>query len=221
MVFFKCRNNFFTFKIPRRILTIIVWMISLMISNSKIGHELSKLKVWYIHSYWKQKSLTEFMYAINLINLNTTWHVRLNFCLDVWSKNFFVLMKYVPSQVFEKTFLTLCDLFWVPEIFSLQTFLILIIQSILLQEMPKASIANRKLTNIGVGGDSIMGIRRVPEDDTYADPTLAGDAMEKPITRPLRYTPGLKCDAHLESLRPERASNHRAIQVCRKMYSPW
>jgi len=40
----------------------------------------------------------------------------------------------------------------------------------------------------------------------------AGDAMEKPITRPLRYTPGLKCDAHMESLRPERASNHRAIQ---------
>jgi len=79
-------------------------------------------------------------------------------------------------------------------------------------EMPRASVGNRKLTNIGVGGDSIMGIRRVPEDDTYADPTLAGDAMEKPITRPLRYTPGLKCDAHLESLRPERASNHRAIQ---------
>ena len=87
----------------------------------------------------------------------------------------------------------------------------------LIQEMPRASVGNRKLTNIGVGGDSIMGIRRVPEDDTYADPTLAGDAMEKPITRPLRYTPGLKCDAHLESLRPERASNHRAIQVCRKM----
>ena len=89
----------------------------------------------------------------------------------------------------------------------------------LTQEMPRASVGNRKLTNIGVGGDSIMGIRRVPEDDTYADPTLAGDAMEKPITRPLRYTPGLKCDAHLESLRPERASNHRAIQVCRKFYT--
>ena len=90
----------------------------------------------------------------------------------------------------------------------------------LIQEMPRASVGNRKLTNIGVGGDSIMGIRRVPEDDTYADPTMAGDAMEKPITRPLRYTPGLKCDAHLESLRPERASNHRAIQVRRKSYPP-
>ena len=35
-------------------------------------------------------------------------------------KIFFVLMKYVPSQVFEKSFLTLHDLFGVPEIFSLQ-----------------------------------------------------------------------------------------------------
>merc|ERR1712212_792021 len=33
-----------------------------------------------------------------------------------------------------------------------------------------------------------------------------------PIGRPLRYTPGLRCDAHLESPRPERAGNHRAIQ---------
>merc|ERR1719420_1192906 len=57
-----------------------------------------------------------------------------------------------------------------------------------------------------------MGIRKNPEDETFGDPKLAGDAMEKPITRPLRYTPGLKCDAHLESLRPERAGNHRAIQ---------
>merc|ERR1712066_787809 len=57
-----------------------------------------------------------------------------------------------------------------------------------------------------------MGIRKNPEDETYGDQKLAGDAMEMPIGRPLRYTPGLKCDAHLESLRPERAGNHRAIQ---------
>ena len=50
---------------------------------------------------------------------------------------------------------------------------------------------------------------------TSSNPTLAGDAMEKPITRPLRYTPGLKCDAHLESLRPERSGVHRPIQVYR------
>merc|ERR1719510_131253 len=57
-----------------------------------------------------------------------------------------------------------------------------------------------------------MGIRKNPEDETYGDQKLAGDAMEMPIGRPLRYTPGLRCDAHLESLRPERAGNHRAIQ---------
>ena len=80
--------------------------------------------------------------------------------------------------------------------------------------MPKASINNRKLTNISLAnGEHVMGIRKNPEDETFGDPKLAGDAMEKPITRPLRYTPGLKCDAHLESLRPERATNHRAIQV--------
>jgi len=80
-------------------------------------------------------------------------------------------------------------------------------------DMPKASINNRKLTNISLAnGEHVMGIRKNPEDETFGDPKLAGDAMERPITRPLRYTPGLKCDAHLESLRPERAGNHRAIQ---------
>lgn len=63
-----------------------------------------------------------------------------------------------------------------------------------------------------------MGVRRNPEDDTYGDPKLAGDAMERPHTRPLRYTPGLKCDSHLESLRPERANQHRAIQVKRSHF---
>jgi len=57
-----------------------------------------------------------------------------------------------------------------------------------------------------------MAIRRNPESDSYADEKLAGDAMEMPIGRPLRYTPGLKCDAHLESLRPERSGVHRPIQ---------
>lgn len=80
-------------------------------------------------------------------------------------------------------------------------------------DMPKASINNKKLTNVNLAnGECIMGVRRNPEDDTYGDPKLAGDAMERPHTRPLRYTPGLKCDSHLESLRPERANQHRAIQ---------
>jgi hypothetical protein len=30
--------------------------------------------------------------------------------------------------------------------------------------------------------------------------------------RPLRYTPGLSCDAHLENLRPERDPRHPPIQ---------
>lgn len=80
--------------------------------------------------------------------------------------------------------------------------------------MPRVSVNNKKLTNIYVGnGEHVMGIRGNVEDDTFGDPKLAGDAMERPITRPLRYTPGLKCDRHLESLRPERSGNHRPIQV--------
>jgi len=80
-------------------------------------------------------------------------------------------------------------------------------------EMTRASINNKKMTNVALSnGEHVMGIRKNPEDETYGDQKLAGDAMEMPIGRPLRYTPGLKCDAHLESLRPERAGNHRAIQ---------
>merc|ERR1712134_209950 len=64
-------------------------------------------------------------------------------------------------------------------------------------EMPRASVNNKKMTNVALAN---------------GDHKLAGDAMEMPIGRPLRYTPGLKCDAHLESLRPERYGNHRPIQ---------
>merc|ERR1712004_635003 len=80
-------------------------------------------------------------------------------------------------------------------------------------EMPKASIKNRTLTNVPMGqGDFIMAMRSNPESEMFGGPKLAGDALERPIGRPLRYTPGLKCDAHLESLRPERYGNHRPIQ---------
>jgi len=80
-------------------------------------------------------------------------------------------------------------------------------------DMPKASIKNRTLTNVPMGnGDFIMAMRPNPESEQFGEPKLAGDALEKPIGRPLRYTPGLKCDAHLESLRPERFGNHRPIQ---------
>merc|ERR1719323_821023 len=57
-----------------------------------------------------------------------------------------------------------------------------------------------------------MAMRSNTESEMFGDPKLAGDALERPIGRPLRYTPGLKCDAHLESLRPERYGNHRPIQ---------
>ena len=80
--------------------------------------------------------------------------------------------------------------------------------------MPRASINNRKMTNVTLSnGDHVMAMRKNPEDELYGEQKLAGDAMEMPIGRPLRYTPGLRCDAHLESLRPERMGNHRAIQV--------
>ena len=70
------------------------------------------------------------------------------------------------------------------------------------------------MTNVTLSnGDHVMAMRKNPEDELYGEQKLAGDAMEMPIGRPLRYTPGLRCDAHLESLRPERMGNHRAIQV--------
>merc|ERR1719384_1607933 len=40
-----------------------------------------------------------------------------------------------------------------------------------------------------------MAMRSNPESEMFGDPKLAGDALERPIGRPLRYTPGLKCDA--------------------------
>merc|ERR1711953_1447095 len=80
-------------------------------------------------------------------------------------------------------------------------------------EMPKASIKNRTLTNVPMGqGDFIMAMRSNPESEMFGDPKLAGDALERPIGRPLRYTPGLKCDAHLESLRPSRDPRNQPIQ---------
>ncbi len=80
--------------------------------------------------------------------------------------------------------------------------------------MPLVTVNNKNMTNINLGGGYyVMGISKNPNDDVIGGVTLAGDAMEKPHTRPLRYTPGLKCDAHLESLRPEREGKHPALQV--------
>ena len=50
--------------------------------------------------------------------------------------------------------------------------------------MPRASVNNKKMTNIALtNGEHVMGIRKNPEDETYGDTKLAGDAMEMPIGR--------------------------------------
>ena len=80
--------------------------------------------------------------------------------------------------------------------------------------MPHVTVHNKKMTNINLGGgDYVMGISKNPNNDVIGGVILTGDAMEKPHTRPLRYTPRLKCDLHLESLRPEREGKHSALKV--------
>ena len=83
--------------------------------------------------------------------------------------------------------------------------------------MPHFTVGNRRITNVpvGGGGDYIQGIRKNTdlgiEDFTKGTPASADYDMT-PV-RPLRYTPGLKCDAHLESLRPSRDPRNPPIQV--------
>ena len=84
--------------------------------------------------------------------------------------------------------------------------------------MPHFTVGNRRMTNVPVPGGSgeyIQGIRKNTdlgiEDFTQGAPASADYDMA-PV-RPLRYTPGLKCDAHLESLRPSRDPKNQPIQV--------
>jgi hypothetical protein len=84
-------------------------------------------------------------------------------------------------------------------------------------DMPHFTVGNRRMTNVpvpGGGGEYIQGIRKNTdlgiEDFTQGAPASADYDMA-PV-RPLRYTPGLKCDAHLESLRPSRDPKNQAIQ---------
>lgn len=81
-------------------------------------------------------------------------------------------------------------------------------------EMPHVTVHNRRMTNVPIGsGEFIQGIRRNPIDEIRGVSPLAGDAIEVPRSvRPLRYTPGLSCDPHLENLRPERDPRHPPIQ---------
>lgn len=83
-------------------------------------------------------------------------------------------------------------------------------------EAPQYTVGNRRITNVpvGGGGEYIQGIRKNTdlgiEDFTRGAPASADYDMT-PV-RPLRYTPGLHCDAHLESLRPSRDPKNQAIQ---------
>jgi hypothetical protein len=81
-------------------------------------------------------------------------------------------------------------------------------------DMPHVTVHNRRMTNVPIGsGEFVQGIRRNPIDELRGVSPLAGDAIEFPRSvRPLRYTPGLSCDAHLENLRPERDPKHPPMQ---------
>jgi len=77
-------------------------------------------------------------------------------------------------------------------------------------EAPRVTINNHRMTNVSLqGGEVVQGIRR-NNDLGYENKPPVGYEAEAPI-RPLRYTPGLKCDAALEALRPERSMKHQAL----------
>lgn len=87
--------------------------------------------------------------------------------------------------------------------------------------MPQVTTRNKRMTNIKLpNGEYIQGIRSdtsADKDQAFASSInrpagtrLAEEATMAPY-QPLRYTPGLKCDAHLESLRPSRDAKHKAF----------
>jgi len=78
-------------------------------------------------------------------------------------------------------------------------------------EMPHVTVNNRRMTNVQLGGgEVIQGIRR-NKDLGLQDSQPHGFESSRPV-RPLRYTPGLKCDNALEAMRPERDMKHQALQ---------
>jgi hypothetical protein len=79
-------------------------------------------------------------------------------------------------------------------------------------EMPHVTVNNHRMTNVQLsGGEVIQGIRR--NNDLGLDGSPQKPAFECPNpVRPLRYTPGLKCDSALEALRPEREMKHQPLQ---------
>jgi len=78
-------------------------------------------------------------------------------------------------------------------------------------DKPHVTVNNRRMTNVQLSsGDTVQGIRR--NKDLGIDEPLDVPYEAPRPSRPLRYTPGLKCDAALEALRPEREMKHQALQ---------
>merc|ERR1719249_412134 len=78
-------------------------------------------------------------------------------------------------------------------------------------DAPRVTINNKRMTNIQLpGGDVVQGIRK--NNDLGHDGAPQAPFEPPQPMRPLRYTPGLKCDAALEAMRPERDMKHQPIQ---------
>jgi len=78
-------------------------------------------------------------------------------------------------------------------------------------DAPRVTINNKRMTNIQLpGGEVVQGIRKNNDLGHDGAPQAAFEPPQP--MRPLRYTPGLKCDAALEAMRPERMMKHQAIQ---------
>merc|ERR1712002_1091275 len=78
-------------------------------------------------------------------------------------------------------------------------------------DAPRVTVNNHRMTNVQLpGGQVVQGIRR-NNDLGYENQPPVPYESEQPL-RPLRYTPGLKCDPALEAMRPERSMKHPALQ---------
>jgi len=80
-------------------------------------------------------------------------------------------------------------------------------------DMPHVTVGNKRMTNVQLSnGDCVQGIRRNKDLGNGMHESEAGPYEPPRPSRPLRYTPGLKCDPALEALRPEREMKHQALQ---------
>merc|ERR1712107_593980 len=79
-------------------------------------------------------------------------------------------------------------------------------------EAPRVTLNNKRMTNIQLpGGEVVQGIRGNKDLGYDGAPEAA---YEPPLPlKPLRYNPGLKCDAALETMRPERNPKHKSISA--------